>query len=97
MPQEDEPLCYVFVPALLATLIHGEREKGSPLTEEEVIVIRDKAPCIVLRTSIALELEEKRGYPDLEPSHVWQQWQEFRARQSAVSAEKKGTSLFSKQ
>lgn len=82
---EDDPLCYFFVPSLLATLIHDERVKGTPLTEEEVIAIRDKATCIILRASIALEAEQKRGYPDLEPSFVWEQWQEFRKRQSPAS------------
>jgi hypothetical protein len=81
--EEAEPLFYFFIPSLIARLKHAEREKGSPLTEAEVLAIRDAATCIVLSLPMALAAEEKRGYPDLQPSLVWEQWQEFRAREAA--------------
>lgn len=44
----EEPLIPVFIPALVVLLLDAERRKGSPLTEEEVLHIRDKGVCIVL-------------------------------------------------
>jgi hypothetical protein len=59
-------------------LLHLERDKRSPLTRDEVLKIRDGAPCIMLRESHVAQLAEKRGYPDLDPEFVWEQWQEAR-------------------
>lgn len=75
----DEPLVLVFVPALVAVLHHAETEKGEPLTEDEVIAIRDNAVCITVRHSQAQAMESKRGYPDLDPENVWQEWQAVRS------------------
>ncbi len=62
---KDENLVITPVPALCLLLLNLEKEKGSPLTEVEVIEARDKAVCIALRLSVAKEMEEKRGYRDL--------------------------------
>ncbi len=74
----DEELVITPVPALCLILLNLEKEKGSPLTEAEVIEARDKAVCIVLRSSIAKEMEEKRGYRDLILEDVWQDWLDFK-------------------
>lgn len=42
---EDKQLIANFVPLLGQVLALGEEQKGSCLTEKEVIAIRDKAPC----------------------------------------------------
>lgn len=59
---DADPLCLVFVPALVAVLTAAEDRKGSPLTEAEVCNIRDQAVCITLPFSVALDMERERGY-----------------------------------
>ena len=75
----DELLVSVFIPPLVAVLHHEETAKGEPLTEDEVIAIRDKAVCITMKYSQAQAMESKRGYPDLDPDNVWEEWQAVRS------------------
>jgi hypothetical protein len=78
-PEEpDEELVPTPIPALITILVSKEREKGSPLKEGEVLEIRDKAVCIMLPISAKEKMEESRGYPDLNPEYVWEQWLEAR-------------------
>lgn len=77
--QSEEPLVPTPVPALIALLLNREEEKGSPLTEEEVLDIRDNAACIMLPLSEAVKMEESRGYPDVHPQYVWKEWQQARS------------------
>ncbi|PMU18946.1 MULTISPECIES: hypothetical protein [unclassified Pseudomonas] len=72
---EADPLCLVFVPALVAVLTAAENSKGSPLTEAEVCDIRDRAVCITLPFSVALDMERERGYPDIVAENCWSEWQ----------------------
>lgn len=65
-------------PSLVATLLNRERAKGSPLTEEEVIQIRDSCPAIVLTPEDARRADESRGYLDIDPENCWQEWQRVR-------------------
>ncbi|WP_447838963.1 hypothetical protein [Aeromonas salmonicida] len=76
-PQEEE-LVPTPIPALVAILLSKEREKGSPLTENEVLEIRDNAVCMMLPISAREKMEESRGYPDLNPEYAWEQWKEAR-------------------
>ncbi|TAK93504.1 MAG: hypothetical protein EPO09_12430 [Aquabacterium sp.] len=55
-----------------------EKTQGRPLTETEVIAIRDKAVCIAMPVSVAAEMEAKRGYPDIVAEAVWPEWQSAR-------------------
>ncbi|WP_338523604.1 hypothetical protein NUH87_28405 [Pseudomonas batumici] len=71
---EADPLCLVFIPALVAVLRTAEERKGSPLTEAEVCSIRDQAVCITLPFSVALDMERERGYPDIAPENCWSEW-----------------------
>ncbi|KAB0290898.1 hypothetical protein F2P58_03340 [Vibrio fortis] len=66
------------IPALVAILLNKEKEKGSPLTENEVLDIRDNAVCMMLPISAREKIEESRGYLDLNPEYVWEQWQQAR-------------------
>lgn len=75
---EREDVVPVFVPALVALLLSAEEEKGEPLTEEEVIAIRDEAACVMMPAAEAAALEESRGYPDIAPEDCWEQWQQVR-------------------
>ena len=79
---DDDPLCLVFIPALVAVLHQQERAKGSPLTEVEVHAIRDKSLCMRMRYSHALAMEEKRGYSDVRPERCWDDWQQVRTELS---------------
>ena len=76
--EPEEELIPVPVPALVAVLLNQENEKGSPLTEQEVLEIRDNAACIMMPISVASEMAESRGYDDLNPEYVWEQWQQAR-------------------
>ena len=75
---ETDPICLVFIPALVVILTAAESKKGSPLTEEEVVNIRDKATCMAVRFSVALKMEEERGYPDISAENCWEEWQDHR-------------------
>ena len=74
----NDPLCLVHVPALVVLLKAAEDRKGSPLTEAEVVQIRDDATCIALPLSAAFALEDERGYPDIVPEDCWEEWQRVR-------------------
>jgi hypothetical protein len=72
---DEEPIVLVFIPALVALLHNAEMGKGSPLTEDEVIAIRDQGVCMSMAASQAAALETSRGYPDLDPENAWAEWQ----------------------
>jgi hypothetical protein len=74
----EDPLCLVFIPALVTILLNVERKTGRPLTEAEVIAIRDKAVCMAMPVSKAAMMEAKRGYPDIVAEAVWPEWQRAR-------------------
>ncbi|RWC50761.1 MAG: hypothetical protein EOS55_02255 [Mesorhizobium sp.] len=63
------------VPSLVATLLNRERTKGSPLTEEEVIQIRDNCPAIAVPFDVVRQMDESRGYLDIDPENCWEEWQ----------------------
>ena len=66
------------VPSLVATLLNRERAKGSPLTQEEVLEIRDNAPAIATPEDVVEKVVEERGYKDIDPENVWEEWQKAR-------------------
>ena len=65
----------VFVPALHAVLLAMEAQSAAPLTRGQVESVRDGATCIAMTAHDAQQLERSRGYADLDPEHVWSQWQ----------------------
>ena len=73
-----EELLIVPVPALMAVLLALETEKGAPLTEDEVIRARDNAEAIAMPKSAFDAVTEGRGYLDLDPENIWEEWLEFR-------------------
>ena len=77
---DEERSTPVFMPMLSVLLAIAERNKGSPLSRDEVLAIRDKAPCIMMTHSDATAFAAKRG-SDLDPARAWESWQEFRASQ----------------
>lgn len=68
----------VFIPPLIAVLISKEQEKGSALTEQEVLAIRDDSTAVVLDMQATLQLAIDRGYHDIDPEKCWQQWCKYR-------------------
>lgn len=73
-----EDLIVYPVPSLVATLLNWERDKGSPLTEEEVIQIRNSCEAIAVSRDVARKIDEERGYLDIDPENCWQEWQQAR-------------------
>src|SRR4051812_42877998 len=72
-------LAIMFVPALSALLTRAEQIKGSPLTEDHVLRVRDVAVAVVTRADAAAATIERRGYPEVDPADAWQGWQAIRA------------------
>lgn len=67
----------LFIPSLISLLVSKAQEKGSPLTEEEVLAIRDNATAIVTDAEGVLAVAERRGYQDIDPEHCWEEWLDF--------------------
>lgn len=81
MSNTDEQLVLQFIPALVVILKAEEDRKGSPLTEAEVLKIRDSAVCMSLPVSVFKKMEESRGYNDINPENCWQEWCAIRTQQ----------------
>lgn len=77
MMPEDE-LILTFVPSLVSLLLSREQDKGAPLTEEEVLEIRDKATVVALPADVAVKVVAERRYRDIDASHCWEEWQQAR-------------------
>jgi len=75
---DSENLIIFPMPSLLATLISQEQAKGSPLTEAEVIQIRDGCPSVAVPIDVVPKIEAERGYKDIDPERCWVEWQEAR-------------------
>lgn len=69
---------FIFVPSLIAMLTRAEQLKENPLTETEVIRIRDQAPVIVSKASMVKTLEASRGYKDVDTTDTWKTWLKLR-------------------
>jgi uncharacterized protein YegJ (DUF2314 family) len=74
MPKKLIP---VFIPSLGALLLAAENKKGSSLTEQEVLRIRDQASCIMMERKDAVLLSKTRGR-DLDPENAWFDFQHLR-------------------
>ena len=74
----SEDIVIVHVPPLVAVLLTRENAKGAPLTESEVLAVRDGSPCIALPRNEAMELAAGRGYDDIDPENAWEEWKAVR-------------------
>ena len=74
----SENLVPIPTPTLISILLNKEKKKGSPLTEEEVLEIRDNAVFIMMPLEHKILLEKSRGYADLDLDLVWENWQKAR-------------------
>jgi hypothetical protein len=79
-----EPKVPVFLNPLVMLLAARERQKGQPLTEAEVIEVRDGAVCSLMTLSQAerfyTELDARAPVLRLDPERLWEQWQAVRDR-----------------
>jgi len=73
-----EGYTYLFMPSLAAILTATEDKEGRPLTEKEVLSIRDRAPAMVAPHDVIQKMNESRKYQDINPKSVWADWQELR-------------------
>jgi hypothetical protein len=77
-----EPMVTVFLNPLVMLLAGRERQKGSPLTEAEVLEVRDRAACTQMPLSQAerfyASLDAQVPIPRLNPERIWDEWQETR-------------------
>jgi hypothetical protein len=72
-------------PALVAVLLRKEKDKGSPLTQQEVLEIRDKASAVAVPYDLRHIFEESRGYADIDPENAWEEWQSVRGTLLAIN------------
>jgi|GEM_PF-2358261 len=72
----------IFKPSLVYMLSAEERRKGKCLTEKEVEQICDQAIVMTAEISRIKEIEESRGYKDINPNNCWEEWLEFKRRMS---------------
>jgi hypothetical protein len=75
----DDPLVLVFLPTLMALLARAERQKGEPLTDEEILQVRDGAACSAVPRSVSDSIAQRRGYADIDPVDVCASWDRMRA------------------
>jgi hypothetical protein len=76
-------LVRVYTPALIVLLRQSEIAKVAPLTREEVMAIRDGAVSMTVTRSVANQIDTERGFKDIDPANVWEEWQRVRARFTA--------------
>lgn len=75
---DSEPLLIYPIPSLISILLEREQAKGSPLTEAEVIEIRNGCKAAAVPREVAEKIDAERGYKDLDPVRCWEEWQEAR-------------------
>jgi len=75
---DSDNLGPVFMPALSTLLLKAEDDKGCPLTNEEVINIRDNAVVIMMDAEATENMAKSRDYEDIDPENCWYDWQMLR-------------------
>ena len=73
----------------MSLLLRHEQDKRSPLTEREVLSIRDNASVVMVPRSGIAPIFKRRGHDDIAPEHCWEQWQEVRKQFAENSYQKK--------
>ena len=76
-PLPDD-LVLLYIPSLAALLTRAEELKGTPLTQEQVLRIRDAAHVVVSHPQPAAAVDQRRGYADVDPADAWESWQAIR-------------------
>ena len=47
-----------------------------PLTEAEVVEIKNSCPSVAVPIAVVETIDAERGYKDIDPERCWEQWQE---------------------
>lgn len=81
-PKSDEPLAPVVAVNLADVLRRMEKSKGAPLTEEEVLAVRNEVPFIMLPREKADEFVAQWQGDYINPASPWNAWQALKASQS---------------
>ncbi|EKN4004243.1 TPA: hypothetical protein U5D81_003631 [Yersinia enterocolitica] len=68
----------VFIPKLQLLLAEAQRVKGSKLTDEEIISIRDSGTAINLPFEVAMQFNADRG-GDIDPENCIVEWNTVRS------------------
>lgn len=72
----------VFLNPLIMLLAGAEKQKGRPLTREEVLAVRDSAAHIMMppeqATKFYESLDSQVPVHRMNPDRVWEEWQEIR-------------------
>lgn len=71
-----------FMPALAVLLEAARKQKGAPLTREEIETMRDEAICMTMDPRDAREMERARGYADIDPERAVECWAALEAVRS---------------
>ena len=78
----DEPTVKVYLNPLMTLLAGKERQKGSPLTEAEVLAVRDSAVFVQMTKAQAQKfcesLDSQVPVYRMDPDRIWEEWQEIR-------------------
>jgi len=74
-------LTLMFVPALAVQLEQAESHKREALTEVEVLRLTAQATKFPVPASLKANLEDSRGFKDISPGRVWEEWQQRRHSQ----------------
>jgi len=69
-----EGLALVFVPSLGALLTRAQQLSDAPLTEQQVLRIRDRSNVVAVHHDVARRTEEQRGYVDIDAADAWRDW-----------------------
>ena len=71
-------LVVVFMPSLLTRFAQAEKESRVPLTLSQAQQIRSNAVAVLVSGEVALKLEQRRRFRDLDPDDFWTDWQRLR-------------------
>ncbi|MGF1910856.1 hypothetical protein L4C38_15595 [Vibrio kasasachensis] len=74
----QEKLVDVYIPALVALLTRAEEIAKRPLSETEVLRIRDKATKVSQPLSGMPAFLKQRGYHDIYAPEAWEEWKLYR-------------------
>jgi hypothetical protein len=79
---EQEKTTKVYLNPLMMLLHGAERKKGSYLTQEEVLSIRDSAAFVMMSPGQATifyrSLDSQVPVHRMNPDNLWEEWQEIR-------------------
>jgi hypothetical protein len=76
----------VYLNPLVILLAGAEKQKGRPLTREEVLHVRDNAAFVMMSPEQAQKfydtLDSQVPVHRLNPDRIWEEWQEIRGQPS---------------